>query len=161
MHDISLDALEPIARGILERAGVSLSNVPEFYFRAALAIVKEKIKLGRELPEWMSFFFTEDFVFDEAAVRKVFNADGLAHLVKLRETLSALDAEKFTAAELENEFKTLAAATGQKVGAYVHPARLATSGRPVGPSLYHLLEVLGRDRVLARLQRAESKFAKA
>jgi glutamyl/glutaminyl-tRNA synthetase len=43
---------------------------------------------------------------------------------------------------------------GVKVGVLVHPARLACTGRAVGPSLYHLIEVLGRERVLARLDRA-------
>jgi glutamyl/glutaminyl-tRNA synthetase len=79
----------------------------------------------------------------------------MANIGKLRERLGQLDAANFTAAGLETEFKTLAAATGQKVGALIHPARLAVSGRPVGPSLYHLLEVLGPDRVLSRLDRAE------
>jgi len=69
-----------------------------------------------------------------------------------------LDSSSFTAAGLETEFKSLAATTGQKVGALIHPARLAVSGRSVGPSLYHLLEVLGKDRVLARLERAEKQF---
>jgi len=38
----------------------------------------------------------------------------------------------------------------------VHPARLAVTGGTAGPSLYHLLEILGRERVLARLDRALS-----
>jgi glutamyl-tRNA synthetase len=41
----------------------------------------------------------------------------------------------------------------------VHPARLAATGRSVGASLYHTLEVLGRDRVLARFERALAKLA--
>jgi len=133
-------------------------NEDPAYFRAALAIVKEKIKLGRELPEWMSYFFREDFEFDPAAVKKVFTPEGLANIGKLLERLAGLDSSSFTAAGLETEFKSLAATTGQKVGALIHPARLAVSGRSVGPSLYHLLEVLGKDRVLARLERAEKQF---
>ena len=41
-----------------------------------------------------------------------------------------------------------------KVGALVHPVRLATTGRTAGPSLYHLLEVLGREQTLTRMDRA-------
>ena len=41
-----------------------------------------------------------------------------------------------------------------KAGALVHPARLACTGKTSGPSLYHLLEVLGKERVLRRLDRA-------
>ncbi|MCX7866504.1 MAG: hypothetical protein N2438_05195 [Limisphaera sp.] len=36
----------------------------------------------------------------------------------------------------------------------MHPLRLACTGRTAGPSLYHLMEVLGRSRVLERLDRA-------
>jgi glutamyl-tRNA synthetase len=157
MRAATVESLVPLAHTILEAHGIKTDSADPAYFRAALAIVKEKIKLGRELPEWMSYFFTEEFPFDEAAAKKVFTPEGLANLGKLRERLATLDAGKFTATDLENEFKTLAAALGQKVGALIHPARLATSGRPVGPSLYHLLEVLGKERVLARMERAEKQ----
>jgi len=159
MRAATLEALEPLALSILRKHGVLTGEYDPAYFRAALAIVKEKIKLGRELPEWMAYFFTEDFSYDEQAVKKVFTPEGVAHLGKLRVRLSEIEAAKFTAPELETEFKTLAASSGQKVGALIHPARLAVSGRPVGPSLYHLLEVLGKDRVLDRLDRAEKKFS--
>jgi glutamyl-tRNA synthetase len=159
MRAASVEAIEPLALSILRKHGILTGEYDPAYFRAALAIVKEKIKLGRELPEWMAYFFTEDFPYDEQAAKKVFTPDGLANIGKLRERLSQIDAASFTAADLETEFKTLAAATGQKVGALIHPARLAVSGRPVGPSLYHLLEVLGKDRVLSRLERAEKQPA--
>ncbi len=42
----------------------------------------------------------------------------------------------------------------RKVGVLVHPTRLAVTGKPAGPSLYHLLEVLGREKVLERVDRA-------
>jgi len=154
MRAASLEAIEPLAVEMLRKHNVLPEGYDPAYFRAALAIVKEKIKLGRELPEWMSYFFREDFEFDAAAVKKVFTPEGLGNLAKLRERLQALDEKNFSATDLENEFKALAAATGQKVGAYIHPARLAVSGRSVGPSLYHLLEVLGKTRVLGRMERA-------
>ena len=158
MRAASLEALEPLAVSILRKDNVLPENYDPAYFRAALAIVKEKIKLGRELPEWMGYFFREDFPFDPAAVKKVFTPEGLTNLAKLRERLGQLDATGFGAPELENEFKALAAGIGQKVGALIHPTRLAVSGRSVGPSLYHLLEVLGKERVLSRISRAENEF---
>ncbi|MCE0522470.1 MAG: glutamate--tRNA ligase [Methylacidiphilales bacterium] len=158
MRAATVESLEPLALSILQKHGIAVDGSDPAYFRAALAIVKEKIKLGRELPEWMSYFFTEDFPYDEQAAKKVFTPEGLANIGKLRERLSQVDAANFTAMDLEKEFKTLAAATGQKVGALIHPARLAVSGRPVGPSLYHLLEVLGKGRVLSRLSRTEKKI---
>jgi glutamyl-tRNA synthetase len=158
---LELGQLEPLAISLLQRHGVLPDKFDHGYFRAALAIVKEKVKVGRELPDWMGYFFDEDFKFDEAAARKVFTADGVANLARLSERLAAMDPMNFDAATIEAEFKTLAAATNQKTGALVHPARLAVSGRPVGPSLYHLLEVLGKPRVLSRFERAEKQFAPA
>jgi glutamyl-tRNA synthetase len=161
MRAATLESFEPLALSILQKHGIVTENIDPAYFRAALAIVKEKIKLGRELPEWMSYFFTEEFPYDEAAVKKVFTPEGIANIAKLRDRLALLEAFKFSAADLESVFKSLAATGGQKVGALIHPTRLAVSGRPVGPSLYHLLEVLGKDRVLARMKRAEEKFGGA
>ena len=161
MRAASLEEIEPLARTMLKKHGVVTDGCDPAYYRAAFAIVKEKIKLGRELPEWMGYFFTEEFPYDEQAAKKVFTPEGLANLAKLHDRLKPLDASKFTAADLENEFKSLAAASGQKVGALIHPSRLAVSGRPVGPSLYHLLEVLGKERVLARMDRAEKQFGAA
>lgn len=157
MRAASLESIEPLAIEMLRKGGVLPESYDPVYFRAALAIVKEKIKLGRELPEWMGYFFREDFDFDPAAMKKVFTPEGLANLAKLNERLQGVDEKCFTATDLENEFKALAAATGQKVGAFIHPARLAVSGRSVGPSLYHLLEVLGKTRVLSRMERAKGQ----
>jgi len=158
MRAVTVEAFEPQARAILQKHGIATESCDPAYFRAALGIVKEKIKVGRELPEWMGYFFTEEFPFDEAAAKKVFTAEGISNLNRLREQLANIDGKAFTSAELENQFKSLAAVTSQKVGAFIHPARLAVSGRPVGPSLYHLLEVLGKDRVMGRIDRAQKQF---
>jgi glutamyl-tRNA synthetase len=158
-RSMELSALEPLALSMLQKQGVLPDKFDHGYFRAALAIVKEKVKVGRELPDWMGYFFQEDFPFDEAAAKKVFTPEGMANIQRLHERLTALDPSDFVAVKIEEEFKALAAATGQKLGALVHPARLAVSGRPVGPSLYHLLEVLGKPRVLSRFERAEKQTA--
>jgi glutamyl-tRNA synthetase len=50
--------------------------------------------------------------------------------------------------------KETAAALGVKAGDLVHPARVAVSGKSVGPGLYEMLEVLGKERALARFARA-------
>jgi glutamyl-tRNA synthetase len=66
--------------------------------------------------------------------------------------------ENFGAAEIESALKNTAATLGVKVGALVHPTRLAVTGSNAGPSLYHLLEVLGKEKVLGRIDRALASF---
>jgi glutamyl-tRNA synthetase len=66
--------------------------------------------------------------------------------------------EHFDATNLETTLKATAANLGLKVGALVHPTRLAVTGSNAGPSLYHLLEILGKEKVLARLDRGLTMF---
>jgi glutamyl-tRNA synthetase len=41
-----------------------------------------------------------------------------------------------------------------KAGVLAHPVRLAVTGNPSGPSLYHLLEVMGKEKALPRIDQA-------
>jgi glutamyl-tRNA synthetase len=66
--------------------------------------------------------------------------------------------ENFDAVSLEAALKATAAALGVKVSVLVHPTRLAVTGSNAGPSLYHLLEILGKEKVLARIGHALSLF---
>jgi glutamyl-tRNA synthetase len=68
---------------------------------------------------------------------------------KLHDALSA--SEVFTSAGIEKTLKSVAAELGVKAGVLVHPTRLACTGASSGPSLYHLMEILGKPTVLNRL----------
>jgi len=115
--------------------------------------------LLKDVPDWIGYFFTEDYEYDPEAVAKTFAApEAMQRLAKLSETYRSLSA--WDAQTLENALKTLAASIPCKTGELIHPARLAVSGRSVGPSLYHMLEVMGRERVLGRLARTIERFSK-
>jgi glutamyl-tRNA synthetase len=153
---MSLDRFAELARPFLEKAKIDISD--EEYLRKVLAIVKEKIKLFKDVPEWTAYFFTEDYEFDPAAVEKVFGKpEAATRLSALRQEFDKID--NWNAEILESTLKSLAPTLGCKTGDLVHPARVAVSGRSVGPSLYHMLEVMGKERVLARIQRAGEKIS--
>jgi glutamyl-tRNA synthetase len=129
------------------------------YRRAVLNLLKEKVTLLKQFPERTGYFFTEDFPMDPAAVAKSCSDPATSsRLTALADRFAALPA--WEAAGLETCLKTLAAELGLKAGQLIHPCRVAASGMSVGPSLYHMLEVLGRDRVLDRLRKAAIKFQK-
>src|SRR5262249_13539815 len=140
----------------LKSSGVKLDSFPEKYVHAALQTCKGKINTFDELPAYCGFYFTDDIDYNPESVAKYFTAKNKPCLKAVREALNAL--EKFDAATIEGALKATAAKLGVKVGAIVHPTRLAVTGSNVGPSLYHLLEVLGKDRVLARIDRALATF---
>jgi glutamyl-tRNA synthetase len=152
---MSLERFVELSRPFLDKANVTTTD--EKYLRDVLAIVKEKIKHFSEVPQWTSYFFTDDVEFDAAAVAKSLSKpEALDRLNALREEFERL--ENWDAASLEPSLKQLAQKIGCKTGELVHPARVAASGRSVGPSLYHMLEVLGKERVLGRFDRALQKF---
>jgi NADH:ubiquinone oxidoreductase subunit D len=74
-------------------------------------------------------------------------------MVSSRETTSPLVLTAFDADTIGNTLAATAKAGGVKTGVLVHPTRLACTGQPVGPSLYHLhlLNELCRGYLLADL----------
>jgi glutamyl-tRNA synthetase len=141
----------------VEKAGIQATD--EAYLIDVLKLVQEKIKFLTDVPDWIGYFFTEDYKYDPEAVAKTFGVAGvMSRLGKLRETYQST--AEWQAEALENALKTLAKSIPCKTAELIHPARLAVSGRSFGPSLYHMLEVLGRERVLTRLERTIERFSK-
>lgn len=155
---MSLDRFTQLSMPFIEAAGIQYGS-PES-LRAVLAIVKEKTKQLNEVPDRISFFFTEDYPFEEEAVEKTFRVPGA--LEKLLTLADRYEVSKtWTPESLEATLKATATELGWKNKELIHPARIAVSGRSVGPSLYHMLEVLGKERVVSRIRRAATKFATA
>ncbi len=146
------------AEPVLVKAGIPFGT------RAALApvlaLVRERIKRLSEIPSWVDYFFTDEVVFDPEAVEKVFGKPGATDRLRaLAAVFSAL--AEWTSPALEAELKSCATVAGVKVGEFVHAARVAATGRTVGASLYHTLEVLGKERTLARFERALTMLPQA
>ena len=153
---MSLDRFIELAHPFLEKADIDVSD--KNYLRGVLSIVKEKIKLLSDVSEWTRYFFIEDYEFDPAAVQKVFGKpEATERLIALRDEFTRI--ENWNLETLESTLKNLAQKLGCKSGDLVHPARVAVSGRSVGPSLYHMLEVMGKERVLKRFHRLISQLA--
>ena len=153
LPDERFRALAAIA---LARAGIDTSKFPDDYVRAALDTCKGKFRIFSELPAYGGFYFTDEIHYQPEGVAKHFIAENKPRLQALRDAFAAL--ENFDATSIEAVLKATAAQLGLKASALVHPARLAVTGSNAGPSLYHLLEILGKAKVLVRLDRALSLF---
>ena len=64
---------------------------------------------------------------------------------------------EWTVESIEAALRSLAEELAIKPAELIHPTRMAVSGRTVGPSIFHLLEILGRERVLKRLAKVEGR----
>jgi len=147
------DRFVELARGYLKSQAVFAAGWPEdAYFREVMLLSQPKIKGLEELPAYTRYFFAEDYPIDAKARDKIMGkGDPKA---RARELLEALRTADFSSdAALETMLQALATKNGFGVGDYIHPGRLAVSGTNVGPSFYGLYRVLGRDRVIARIER--------
>jgi glutamyl-tRNA synthetase len=136
----------------LSHAGLDTNRFPVEYVKAALDTCKGKVKLFGELPSYAGFYFKEEVEYDPEAAKRDFTGESKPRVARLREALAKL--EPFEADPIGASFKAVAQELGVKVGPLVHPTRLACCGNTAGPSLYHLLAVLGKERALARIDRA-------
>ncbi len=157
LRSLSPHEILPHAERWLESAGYPTGKWAPGYIQEVVLLVKEKVKTGKELVEWARPFLEEEVRFESSAVKRFLNPDGIRALRELLADLS--DAPEYTSSALEARFHSLAQVHGTSVRTYVHPTRVATTGREVGPSLYPTLTILGKDRVLQRLRRAIETFA--
>jgi glutamyl/glutaminyl-tRNA synthetase len=153
---MSLDRFRELSEPFIQKAGIATGD--EAYLLKVLEIVKEKVKLCKDVPDWIGYFFTEEYPFDPEAVEQTLGKPGaIDRLRRLRDKYAGL--EDWSATGLETALKELGAETGSKTSELVHPARVAVSGRSIGPSLYHMLEVMGKERVLKRIDRVLRTFS--
>jgi glutamyl-tRNA synthetase len=135
----------------LARVGIKVDAFPPSYVKAALDTCREKVKLFTEVQNFTAFYFTDEVQYSPETIKE-FAGESTPRLLRLRDAFAALSS--FTVPSLEGALKQVAGELGIKSGLLVHPVRMACTGSAIGPSLYHLLEVLGKERVLARIDRA-------
>jgi nondiscriminating glutamyl-tRNA synthetase len=137
-----------------------IAAIPPKIYEQAVALEHEKIKLLTDVPKLTDFLLWDEFEYREEAVTKVLRAEGAAAILEaLSKRLAALD--PFDVAGIEALCKTLAKDKGVKNGAIFHPLRVSVSGRTEGPSLWHMVEFLGKARTLDRLQKAQKLLGHA
>jgi glutamyl-tRNA synthetase len=156
MRTMSMERFVEMGSVVLEKAGVPVGAYDAAYIRAALATCKDKIKKSMsELIVQADFYFIDEVVMDTEAAKTDFTPENLARLARLRAALLAMPS--FDSTSVGATLAAVAGEFGVKVGILVHPTRLACTGKKIGPSLYHLMEVLGKERVLKRIDRVLAK----
>jgi glutamyl-tRNA synthetase len=157
MRRLTDDRFYELGVRALTKAGYATDRYDLAYVKAALDTCRGKLKTFAELPPYAGFYFTEGVSPDPAALARDFAAENRPRLAAWRQAMAQL--EVFRAAELEVCLKAVAVEQEVKPAGLVHPTRLACTGKTTGPSLYHLLEILGKERVLQRLDQAMARTA--
>ena len=144
--------IEPLLRhaGWWHEAWNDQAGAAREWLRRAIELLKPRARRLTDFIDKGRPYFAEPVEFDEEAVAKHLLTPGTdEHLSALRDAFA--ETASFAAGPLEEALRGLAAARGIKAGALIHPARVAVTGQAVSPSIFDVLELLGRDRTLGRL----------
>ncbi len=149
-----LDALVDLVEPRLREAGLipAAMAVDRAWLRSLLAKSRDRARTLSEFPDLLRYFFEEPAEYDEKGVRKYFVAEAAERLGRARALLAGL--RDWSVEGVEAAYRALAEEMGLTAGALIHPTRLALTGRTVGPGLFDIIFLLGRERSLARLDRA-------
>jgi len=129
--------------------------------KKAISLERDKIKLLKDIPYLVDFFFTKDVNYKEEAVQTVLLSEKSKNVSKFVLTESAIrlsNYRDFSAASLEKYARNLAVEKNIKTAQVFHPIRVAVSGRKQGPSLFHMMEIMGKEEVIRRINVAIDKF---
>jgi glutamyl-tRNA synthetase len=119
--------------------------------------LRERAKTLLDIANSADYFFTDEFKFDDNARNKFLTPESLPVYEKLINKLSKLD--EFTIEEVQTIFQEIIDESGLKLVNVAQPARVALTGGTVSPGIFEVMEILGKDKVLARLKRAVSEIS--
>ena len=145
------------ARWVLINAGLTTRLSVESHWQWHLKVIhlmRERMKTLNDLPRLGRFFYTDDFDYDEKGVKKHFaDPDTAQRLKQWHDELAGVE-DDFGASKIESALRKLADNLGINPSAIIHPTRLALTGMTGGPGLFELMELLGKENCLARIDRA-------
>jgi len=151
------EELLELALPFLKREGLVSDEDVELrrdWLLKVMDLMKERVKKLTDFAELGAYFFRDPEGYEEKGRSKHWKDPAAVseRLSLLRGRLSSL--ERFDAASIESAVRTLSEELGISAAKLIHPTRLAVSGMSFGPGLFEMMELIGKERVLKRLEKA-------
>lgn len=152
--------LEPYAAEELKAAGCwnpDWESRERPWFSQTLDLLKPRLRTLKDFTGSFRAFFRDDYPLDSAAVVRFWNEPKLpGWFEELAGDLEGL--ERFQAAAAESALRVLAEKKGIKASVLINAARVALTGQAVAPSLFAVMEVLGKQKTVLRLRAAGARL---
>ena len=138
----------------LEKQGYDRDGLvqPQGGIEAAVPHLRERAKTLVEMVEWTLPYITEPVAMDEAAAGKFLTPAIGPSLNKFVERVKTVD--PFSKETLDPVLQTILEEDHLKMGKFAQPLRVALTGRTFSPGIYEVMELLGKDRTLKRIEQA-------
>ena len=146
--------LAELLKEYLGERGIATEGGPDLV--AVVKSLQERSHTMVEMAEGAAFYFAEKVDYLPEAVSKCCTAEAKAGYQAVLKHLAALD--DFSHDAIAGAFNQAMTETGLKLGKLAPPVRVALNGTTVSPSVYEVLEVLGKERSLDRLRQGEMLF---
>ena len=150
---LPVDRFIETCRPWLEKGPWPADRFDPAVFARLAPLVQERVAVFEEVPAMVDFCFLDEPLTDEAAWQKAVARNADADAV-LSESAAGFGSCEWTAGGIRAVIERVGEAHGLKLARAQAPVRVAVTGRTVGPPLFESLEVLGRDRAVARLEAA-------
>ena len=138
----------------LEKQGYDRDGLvqPQGGIEAVVPHLRERAKTLVEMVDWTLPYIMEPVAMDEAAAEKFLTPAIAPSLNKFAERVKTVD--PFSKETLDPVLQTILEEDHLKMGKFAQPLRVALTGRTSSPGIYEVMELLGKDRTLKRLELA-------
>lgn len=159
IRSMPLDELIPYVKSELEKNGLWKPDYEtdlKVWFLDTIDLIRSRYHVLTDFSSKGRYCFSEDFEFDPKAVKKNLGQDSklAQYLPELASELNLLSC--FEVEKIEDIFRKFAEEKQVKAGLLINAARTAVSGSSVGPGLFELMAILGKDKVVKRLNHSVS-----
>jgi glutamyl-tRNA synthetase len=156
---IPLADLEPRVTPLIIAAGLATAEELEArkeWYHQLLDLLRVRSRLVDDIVRQAEPYFRDEIAYDAEAVAKQWKdaASALMLLAATRETLTTL--ADFTPGPMEESLRQLAEQKGVGGGKIFQPLRVALTGLAVSPGIFDVMVMLGKERTLSRIARAEA-----
>ena len=134
----------------LNERAVDVSEGPEL--PAVVKTLQERARTMVEMADGAEFYYRSDFGYDPQAVEKFLKPETIPLYEAVLNRLDAL--QEFSHQAIEGVFKSVCDEHGVKMGQVGPPVRVALCGGTTSPSIFEVIEVLGKEETLRRIRRA-------
>ncbi|MEW6214175.1 MAG: glutamate--tRNA ligase [Nitrospirota bacterium] len=118
----------------------------------AINTLRERSRTLIELTNSLRYYIAEDIEYDEKAKSKFLNEKSRDLLIEFKENLTSIT--DFSASEIEKVFLSLIEKHSIKLGNLAQPVRVAITGKTESPGIFEVLEIVGKEKTLKRLEKA-------
>jgi len=153
ISNMSGEMLFKKAKTFYDSSDLDISREDDSYVIKVLDLLKSRISNFCEIPEKTNYFFQVPNKYEEKGWdKRIKNVDKIdIYLKAIKERFENIS--DFTKEEVEKELKECANDFQIKPSILIHALRISTSGFSVGPGVYDLLILLGKERIIKRVDK--------